>query len=84
MTINTKYGIGDKVYAVFKETDKSEIEVCVGTVREILIKEQTIEYYIDTVYEAFEEVDLIPINDKLGLTKRIDELSKEAKNEENK
>lgn len=81
MTINTKYGIGDKVYVVFKETDKSEIEVCVGTVQEILIKERTIEYYIDTVYEAFEEEKLIPINDKEGLAQRIDELSKEAKNE---
>lgn len=81
VTIKTKYGIGDKVYVVFKETNKSEIEVCVGTVQEILIKEQTIEYYIDTVYEAFEEEELIPINDKLGLSKKIDELSKGAKNE---
>lgn len=81
MTINTKYGIGDKVYVVFKETDKSEIEVCVATVQEILIRENTIRYYIDTLYEEFKEEELIPINDKEGLAKKIDELSKENKDE---
>lgn len=81
MTIKTKYGIGDKVYVVFKETNKSEIEVCVGTVQEILIKENTIAYYVDTLFEEFKEEELISINDKERLTKRIDELSKEKKNE---
>lgn len=81
MTINTKYYIGDKVYVVFKETTRSEIEVCVGTIKEILIKENTIKYYVDTLYEEFEEEELVPINDKEGLAKRIDELSKEAKDE---
>lgn len=84
MTIKTKYGIGDKVYVVFKETNKSETEVCVGIVQEILIRENTIEYYVDTLYEEFKEEELIPINDKEGLAKKIDELSKEAKNEKNK
>lgn len=79
MMINTKYGIGDMVYVVFKETDKSNIEVCVGMVQEIVIKENTIGYYVDTLYEEFKEEELVPINDKEGLAKRIDELSKENK-----
>lgn len=81
MMIKTKYGIGDKVYVVFKETDKNEIEVCVGTVQEILIKKDTIGYYVDTLYEEFKEEELVPINDKEGLAKKIDELSKENKDE---
>ena len=81
MRIDTKYAIEDKVYVVFKETDKSETEVCVGTVQEILIKKNTIGYYVDTLYEEFKEEELVAINDKLGLSKRIDELSKEKLDE---
>lgn len=82
MTINTKYGIGDRVYVVFKETDKSNLEVCVGDIVEIVISAgNDIDYYIDSIYEEFKEEELVPINDKEGLSKRIDELSKEKKDE---
>ena len=81
MEIKTKYDIGDKVYVVFEEINKNKIEVCVGTVQDILIKENTIGYYVDTLFEKITEEELIPINDKEGLAKKIDEVSKGNKDE---
>ena len=82
MTIKTKYAIGEKVYVVFRKTKQSELEVCVGDVLEILINADGIFYYIDSFYEEFKEVEIISFDDKLGLAKRVDELSKEEKLDE--
>lgn len=76
MTIDTKFGIGDDVYAVYKEDD--EVKVFKDEITEILItKTQTI-YYCSIVGWELKEDDLISTADRDKVIDRIDELLKRS------
>lgn len=75
MELELKYSIGDEVYVVFKENYK--VNVLKGKIEEFCYSgKYGLDYYIDGVCEEFKEDDIIPVNDKDGLVKKIDELMK--------
>lgn len=76
MTIDTKFGIGDDVYAVYKEDD--EVKVFKDEITEILITETQTIYYSSIVGWELKEDDLISTADRDKVIDRIDELLKRS------
>lgn len=75
MNIKTKFKIGEEVYIIFKEKD-GFIQLFKDKVDEIIINNKDILYYGNILCEEFKEEQLISINDKELLIKKIDELIK--------
>ena len=76
MNITTKFKIGEEVYIIFKEKNNQILRLFKDEVTEIVINEDDILYYGDVLCEEFKEEQLISINDKELLIKKIDELIK--------
>lgn len=76
MNIKTKFKIGEEVYIIFKEKNDQILQLFKDKVTEIVINEDDILYYGDVLCEEFKEDDLVSINDKELLIKKIDELIK--------
>lgn len=76
MNIKTKFKIGEEVYIIFKEENNQILQLFKDKVTEIVINEEDILYYGDVLCEEFKEEQLISINDKEILIKKIDELIK--------
>lgn len=76
MNIKTKFKIGEGVYIIFKEKNNQILRLFKDEVTEIVINEDDILYYGDVLCEEFKEEQLISINDKELLIKKIDELIK--------
>ena len=76
MNIKTKFKIGEEVYIIFKEKNNQILRLFKDEVTEIVINEDDILYYGDVLCEEFKEEQLISINDKELLIKKIDELIK--------
>lgn len=74
MKLEIKYGIDDEVYAVFKEQDT--VQVIKGKINEFSYSTKYgLSYYIDVPrYDDFKEDEIIAVDDKEGLVKKIDEL----------
>ena len=78
MKIELKYGIDDEVYAVFKEN--GTVQVIKGKINEFSYSvKHGLNYYINDVFDDFKEDEIIAINDKEGLIKKIDELLEDDK-----
>ena len=79
MTINSKFDIGDEVYAVYIETDDI-IRVFTDTIVSITITEdKTIDYLLDNYCDTFKENELVKIEDKESLVQTIDRLIEASK-----
>lgn len=76
MNITTKFKIGEEVYIIFKEENNEILQLFKDKVTEIVINEDDILYYGNVLCEEFKEEQLISINDKELLIKKIDELIK--------
>lgn len=73
MNIKSKFGIREKVYVVYKEDDIVHVfedEILSITV----IEDKTIDYLLDRTCDTFKDYELVRINDKESLIKRIVEL----------
>lgn len=73
MKIESKFEIHEKVYVVYKEDDIVHVfkdEIISITV----IEDKTIDYLLDRMCETFKDYELVRINDKENLIKRIEEL----------
>ena len=80
MKINTRFNIGQEVFAVAKEGH--DLIVSRGKVEEILIKSDgSIFYYLDTPCGDFEENKMAHVNDKDRLYKLIKRLSLEGEDD---
>ena len=74
MTIDTKFGIGDDVYVVYKEDD--EVKVFKDEITEISITETQIIYFGSMIGFDLKEDDLISTADRDKVINKIDELLK--------
>lgn len=74
MQIETKYKIGEDVYIVFKEDCDDYVQIYKGSISEIIIKKNEQLYFAINLCEEFSEEDIVPIERKDLLEKRIDEL----------
>lgn len=81
MNIKTKYEIGQKVYAVFKEKNEIWVKVFDDVILQIVIDEDGITYYLEKMCEEFKEEDIIPITNSEALVERIDYLLKGDNND---
>lgn len=74
MKIEIKYGIDEEVYIVFKEQDT--VQVIKGKIVEFSYSTKYgLCYYIDVPrYDGFKEDEIIAVDDKEGLIKKIDKL----------
>lgn len=71
--LDLKFGIGEEVYVVFKE--RTTVEVLKGKIEEISYSLKCgLHYYLDIEFDEFKEDEIIAVNDKEGLIKKIDEL----------
>lgn len=76
MTINTKFGIGDEVYIVYKEND--EVKIFKDEIEEIVIYEVETCYYVRNSCEQIREDELIHIENRDKVIDKIDELLEEC------
>ena len=81
MNIKTKYEIGQKVYAIFKEENEIWVKIFDDVVSQIVIDEDGITYYLEKTYEEFKEEDIVPILKSEALVDRIDYLLEGVPNE---
>lgn len=75
MTINTKFGIGDEVYILYKEN--GEVKIFKDEILEILITDTQTLYYVSTSADEYDEKQFIPTNLREIVIDKIDELLKE-------
>ena len=75
MTINTKFGIGDEVYILYKEN--GEVIIFKDEILEILITDTQTLYYVSTSADEYDEKQFIPTNLREIVIDKIDELLKE-------
>lgn len=75
MTINTKFGIGDEVYIIYKEN--GEVKIFKDEIMEILITDTQTLYYVSTSADEYDEKQFIPTNLREIVIDKIDELLKE-------
>lgn len=74
MTINTKFGIGDEVYILYKEN--GEVKIFKDEILEILITDTQTLYYVSTSADEYDEKQFIPTNLREIVIDKIDELLK--------
>ncbi len=74
MQIETKYKIGEDVYIVFKEDCDDCVQIYKDSISEIIIKKNEQLYFAINLCEEISEEDIVPIERKDLLEKRIDEL----------
>ncbi len=74
MTINTKFGIGDKVYVIY-EYD-GDVIVSKDEIVEILISETQPIYYVSIIDDEIKEDNLVLDADRDKVIDKIDELLK--------
>lgn len=75
MKIESKFGLHEKVYAVYKEVNDIFAHVFEDEIISItVIEDGTIDYLLDKMCETFKDYELVRIDDKDGLIKRIDEV----------
>lgn len=75
MTINTKFGIGDEVYIIYKEN--GEVKIFKDEIMEILITDTQTLYYVSTSANEYNEKQFIPSDLRENVIDKIDELLKE-------
>lgn len=75
MTINTKFGVGDEVYIIYKIDD--EVRIFKDEIKEILIGEIKTIYYGSIVGFEIKEDELVLAEDRGKVIDKIDELLKE-------
>lgn len=75
MTINTKFGIGDEVYILYKEN--GEVKIFKDEILEILITDTQTLYYVSTSANEYDEKQFIPTDLRENVIDKIDELLKE-------
>ena len=75
MTINTKFGIGDEVYIIYKEN--GEVKIFKDEIMEILITDTQTLYYVSTSSNEYNEKQFIPSDLRENVIDKIDELLKE-------
>lgn len=75
MTINTKFGIGDEVYIIYKEN--GEVKIFKDEIVEILITDTQTLYYVSTSANEYNEKQFIPSDLRENVIDKIDELLKE-------
>lgn len=79
----TKFGIGDKVYVIFKEPNELWVNVFIDEIDEIAIKKDKVIYYPSKMIEEFTEDSLLPVGcDANELVNKINELLKESDKDE--
>ncbi len=75
MTINTKFGIGDEVYILYKEN--GEVKIFKDKIMEILITGTRTLYYVSTSADEYNEKQFIPAILRENVIDEIDKLLKE-------
>ena len=75
MTINTKFGIGDEVYILYKEN--GEVKIFKDEIKEILITKNQTLYYVSTSCDEYDGTQFIPMISRENVINKIDELLEE-------
>lgn len=80
MLINTRFSIGEEVYAIYKNGD--EINLFKDKISEILVSKEKQIYYLEKHdYEEWQENELVRIYMTSDLVSKIEKLFKEEDNE---
>lgn len=81
MEIKTKYGIGQKIWIVYK--NKGEVCMYCEPISDIVIDRNGLVYSTENSYDEVKEEDIILEDDKDKLFNKIKRLMKEIDEEEN-